>query len=56
MGIKKYFKGGFYSKRLKELRGEISDIYQYDEIPKELKVQIVQICENILGKGRKLLL
>ncbi len=49
MGIFENFKGKLYSKRQQELRGEVSDVYRYDELPNELKVQIVQICMKILG-------
>ncbi|MCY3417848.1 MULTISPECIES: STM4504/CBY_0614 family protein [Citrobacter freundii complex] len=38
-----------YSKRQKRLRGEISDVYQYNEIPSKLKVQIVQIIKDSIG-------
>ena len=32
-----------YSKRQKQLRGEIPDVYRYDLIPKTLRVQLTQI-------------
>lgn len=32
-----------YSKRQKELRGEVPDVYTYESIPQPLKVQIVHI-------------
>lgn len=38
-----------YSKRQKKLRGEINDVYQYDDIPKPLKVQIIQIIKDSIG-------
>ncbi|WP_273804850.1 STM4504/CBY_0614 family protein [Providencia rettgeri] len=38
-----------YSKRQKKLRGEISDVYSYDEIPKGLRVQIIHIIKDIMG-------
>lgn len=39
-----------FSKRQKKLRGEICDVYQYDTIPKNLKVQIIQIISDTIGK------
>lgn len=39
-----------YSKRQKRLRGEVPDVYQYENIPKELRVQIIQIWENAFEK------
>lgn len=39
-----------YSKRQKILRGEIPDVYKYDEIPYGLRVQIVQIITDAIGK------
>lgn len=36
-----------YSKRLKKERGEVSDVYQYDEIPDKLRRQIVQILVKV---------
>ncbi len=38
-----------YSKRQKRLRGDIPDVYSYDEIPHPLRVQIVQIWRESLG-------
>ena len=38
-----------YSKRQKELRGEVPDVYTYDTIPQPLKVQIVHIWRDTLG-------
>jgi hypothetical protein len=38
-----------FSKRQKKLRGEVSDVYVYDEIPQPLKVQIIHIWEDTLG-------
>lgn len=37
-----------FSKRQKRLRGEMPDVYQYDEIPQVLRVQIVQIIDEII--------
>ncbi|HBC5016309.1 STM4504/CBY_0614 family protein [Proteus mirabilis] len=39
-----------YSKRQKKLRGEISDVYSYDKIPNKLRVQIIHIINNTIGK------
>ena len=38
-----------YSKRQKRLRGEVPDIYTYDDIPQPLRVQIVHIWMDSLG-------
>lgn len=38
-----------FSKRQKKLRGEVSDVYVYDDIPKQLKTQIVHIWYDALG-------
>ena len=37
-----------FSKRQKRLRGEVPDIYQYEIIPQELRVQIVRIWRAVL--------
>ena len=37
-----------FSKRQKRLRGEVPDIYQYEIIPQELRVQIVHIWQAVL--------
>jgi hypothetical protein len=39
-----------FSKRQKILRGEIPDIYSYDDIPKSLRVQIIHIIKDAIGK------
>ena len=39
-----------FSKRQKQLRGEIPDVYTYDVIPQPLRVQIVHIWFDALGK------
>lgn len=41
-----------YSKRQKRLRGEVPDIYAYDSIPHELRVQIVHIIRDAIGESR----
>ena len=38
-----------YSKRQKLIRGDVSDVYTYDEIPEPLRVQIVHIWNDALG-------
>jgi len=40
-----------FSKRQKRLRGEVSDVYIYDEIPQPLRVQIVHIWHASLGNS-----
>ncbi len=42
-----------FSKRQKRLRGEVPDTYAYDEIPAPLRVQIVQILEELLERLEK---
>jgi hypothetical protein len=39
-----------FSKRQKILRGEVPDVYIYDEIPKELRVQIIHIWSDAFGE------
>lgn len=41
-----------FSKRQKRLRGEYPDVYQYETLPEKLKVQIVHIWGESLGKDR----
>ena len=36
-----------FSERQKELRGEVPDVYQYDTIPRELRVQVIFIMKDI---------
>lgn len=38
-----------FSKRQKALRGEAPDVYQYETIPKALKVQIIHIIQDTVG-------
>ncbi len=38
-----------YSKRQKRLRGKTPDVYVYDSLPIPLRVQIIQIWDDILG-------
>ena len=39
-----------FSKRQKRSRGEVPDVYQYETIPNQLRVQIVQILEDAFGE------
>lgn len=41
-----------FSKRQKKIRGEVPDIYVYEEIPKNLRVQIIHIIQDTIGKDR----
>jgi len=41
-----------FSKRQKRLRGEVPDVYQYDDIPIPLRVQIAHIMNDALGNHR----
>ena len=38
-----------YSKRQKLQRGEVPDVYQYDELPNSFRVQVVHILRDLLG-------
>lgn len=38
-----------FSKRQKQLRGEVPDVYTYDALPQPLKVQIIHIWKDALG-------
>ena len=39
-----------YSKRQKRARGEMPDVYVYDNLPGKLRVQIVQIISDAFGE------
>jgi hypothetical protein len=39
-----------YSKRQKRLRGETPDVFTYDDIPQPLRVQIVHIWQDAIGR------
>jgi len=41
-----------FSKRQKRIRGEIPDVYQYETIPPELRVQVVHIWRAVLKDRR----
>lgn len=40
-----------FSKRQKKLRGDVPDVYVYDNIPNALRVQIVHIWNDVLGSS-----
>lgn len=40
-----------FSKRQRKLRGEVPDVYVYNEIPQPLKIQIIYIWEDAFGKA-----
>ncbi len=42
-----------FSKRQKQMRGEVSDVFIYDVLPENLKVQIIYIIEDIFGNDKK---
>ena len=39
-----------FSKRQKRLRNEVPDVYQYEDIPQALRVQVVHIWRDVLGE------
>jgi hypothetical protein len=39
-----------FSKRQKRLRGEVSDVFTYDEVPQPLRVQIIHIWRDAIGQ------
>lgn len=39
-----------FSKRQKQMRGEVPDVYQYETIPPELRVQVVHIWRDVWGQ------
>ena len=39
-----------FHKRQKRLRGEYPDVYQYDELPDKLRVQIVHMWDETIGR------
>lgn len=38
-----------FSRRQAEIRGELPDVYQYEEIPQNFRVQVVQIIRDSIG-------
>lgn len=43
-----------FHKRQKRLRGEYPDVYQYEELPSRLRVQIVHIWDETIGKDHNI--
>jgi hypothetical protein len=43
-----------FSKRQKKLRGEVPEIYIYDDIPNALRIQIVQIIKETIGVKKQI--
>lgn len=43
-----------FSKRQKALRGDAPDVYLYDEVPVQLRIQIVMIMQETLGSRHEL--
>jgi len=43
-----------FSKRQQKLRGEAPDVFTYDSIPRELRVQVVAILWDALGRGHQI--
>lgn len=39
-----------FSKRQDRVRGEVPDVYTYDELPKAFRVQFVHIAQDLLGR------
>lgn len=39
-----------FSKRQKRARGEVPDVFTYDDIPEQLRVQIIHIIQDAIGK------
>lgn len=42
-----------FSKRQKQLRGEVPDVYSYDQLPEALRVQIVHIVLGAMGNANE---
>jgi hypothetical protein len=42
-----------FSKRQKRIRGDVPDVYSYDDLPGPLRVQIVHIWADTLGNGEQ---
>ena len=41
-----------FSKRQRRARGDVPDVYVYDELPRELRVQIVHIVQDAFGEDK----
>ncbi len=42
-----------FHKKQKRLRGEYPDVYQYDELPIKLKVQIVHLWNKTIDRDKR---
>jgi hypothetical protein len=42
-----------FSKRQKKLRGDVPDLYVYDDLPQPLRTQIIHIWLDTLGHGNQ---
>ncbi len=42
-----------FSKRQRRLRGEVPDVYVYDDLPRELRVQIIHILRDTFGPSER---
>ena len=42
-----------YSKRQKKIRGEVPEVYQYENIPIELRRQVVHILDDVFNRNEK---
>jgi hypothetical protein len=42
-----------FSKRQKRFRGDVPDVYVYDDVPRSLRVQLVQILQDGIGPDRQ---
>jgi len=41
-----------FSKRQKKIRGEVPDVYVYEEMPQSLRIQIIHIIRDTIGKDK----
>ncbi len=41
-----------FSKRQRQLRGEVPDIFEYNEIPQHLRVQVIHIWRDAIGEDK----
>lgn len=41
-----------FSKRQKRMRGEVPDVYVYEEIPQSLRIQIIHIIRDTIGEDK----
>jgi hypothetical protein len=40
-----------FSRRVKQKRGDVPDVYQYTDLPNEFRVQVVHILRDALGES-----